>query len=740
MHCKVSAAGAALGLLVVVWAGTGCEDPPADGFLELSIVARNEGADDVTQLRVAPTAVHVVWSDSPAGERHVVPLELGEPLVLDLHFVDGVARQKVTFAVRAGFVHQLRLITGAVELFGPVAASPPSCRSRGVERPTCPPASEGRVLARVPSGQQTGIKVEPEDGEAFEVSEGLTTSILVDFLLRDNLIRPPGTGFLFTPTLEATLLRAAESPPTRPGQIVVRFRDDVTAGERAAVIDGFAGAEELYRVRGAPNLFVVHVPVAHFTDGLQHFTVSDKVLFATVHLVLEPTANNPRPPGSPIDGFRAIVDGGVEIIELDPDAGVPAIPGELINDIQLAAAYDAVDVPEAWDRQVGSMSVVVAALDTGFDLAECDVVPNLFLNADEIPASITIVDADGDGIVTFRDLNAASNDGVVLDSNGNGCIDGEDVLRQLGSGGLADDADGPDFSDIPDDLVGAQITDDPAGGPPTRNNQVQDDRVHPEGIVGHGAQAASVLGAVGHNGRLIAGVAWNVRILPVKVCRGTGTGNCSLVMALSEGLAYARAMGADIAYLGFARDREEPALPPEKIQAELDDYERLYRGPLDGDETMLIIAPGDDEDELDCDEVATICTPAELAIDHMLTVVATVALITSPDLDHQSAGMSFGPEVFDLGVPGVGLPAIGPGGQLTTFTGTSAAMPFAAGAAALARAQFETSVGDPRLLRSRLLNCADAVAPLQGRVLFGSRLNVGNALNGTGSVACPRDP
>lgn len=520
----------------------------------------------------------------------------------------------------------------------------------------------------------------------------------------------------------------------------MRFRDDVTAGERAAVIAGFAGAEELYRVRGAPNLFVVRVPVARFADGLQHFTVSDKVLFATVHLVLEPTADNPRPPGSPIDGFRAIVDGGVEIIELDPDAGVPAIPGELINDAQLAAAYDVADVPEAWDRQVGFMSVVVAALDTGFDLAECDVVPNLFLNADEIPSSITIVDADGDGIVTFRDLNAASNDGVVQNSNGNGCIDGEDVLRPVGSGGLADGADGPDFSDIPDDLVGARMLDDPAGGAPTRNNQVQDDRVHPEGIVGHGAQAASVLGAVGNNGRLIAGVAWNVRILPVKVCHGTGTGNCSLVMALSEGLAYARAMGADIAYLGFARDREEPALPPEKIQAELDDYERLYPGPLDGDETMLIIAPGDGEEEIDCDEAATICTPAELAIDHMLTVVATVALITSPDLDHQSAGTSFGPEVFDLGVPGVGLPAIGPGGQLTTFTGTSAAMPFAAGAAALAHAQFETFAGDPGLLKSRLLSCADTVAPLQGRVLFGNRLNVGNALNGTGSVTCPRDP
>lgn len=740
MHCKVSAAGAALGIFVVVCADAGCEDPPADGFLELSIVARNEGADDVTQLRVAPTAVHVVWSDSPAGERHVVPLELGEPLVLDLHFVDGVARQKVTFAVRAGFVHQLRLITGAVELFGPVAGSPPSCRSRGVEQPTCPPASEGRVLARVPSGRQTGIKVEPEDGEAFEVREGLTTSILVDFLLRDNLIRPPGTGFLFTPTLEATLLRAAESPPTRPGQIVVRFRDDVTAGERAAVIAGFAGAEELYRVRGAPSLFVVRVPVARFADGLQHFTASDKVLFATVHLVLEPTADNPRPSGSPIDGFSAIVDGGVEVIELNPDAGVPAIPGELINDAQLAAAYDVVDVPEAWDRQIGSMAVVVAALDTGFDLAECDLAPNLFLNSDEIPTSIAIVDADGDGVVTFRDLNDPSNDGVVQNSNGNGCIDGEDVLRPVASGGLADDADGPDFSDIPDDLVGARILDDPAGGPPTRDNQVQDDRVHPDGIVGHGAQAASVLGAAGHNGRLIAGVAWNVRILPVKVCHATGTGNCSLVMALSEGLPYARAMGADIAYMGFARDREEPGIAPDKIQAELDDYQSLYRGPLGDGETMLVITSGANEGGMNCDEAATICTPAEVAIDNMLTVAGTVALITSSDVDHLVGGLSSGPMVFDLGVPGVGLPAIGPGGQLTTFTGNSAAMPFAAGAAALVRAQFEALAGDPAFVRTRLLNCADTAAPLQGRTLFGNRLNVGHAINGTGSVTCPRDP
>jgi hypothetical protein len=55
---------------------------------------------------------------------------------------------------------------------------------------------------------------------------------------------------------------------------------------------------------------------------------------------------------------------------------------------------------------------------------------NAWLNQGEIPLNLrsSLVDSDGDGMITFRDLNASQNSQFVSDLNGNGRIDAGDLL------------------------------------------------------------------------------------------------------------------------------------------------------------------------------------------------------------------------------------------------------------------------------------------------------------------------
>jgi subtilisin family serine protease len=111
--------------------------------------------------------------------------------------------------------------------------------------------------------------------------------------------------------------------------------------------------------------------------------------------------------------------------------------------------------PAAWDTTRGSAAVVVADIDTGLDYKHVDLYQNVWINPAEIPAAMkrNLKDTDGDGRITFYDLNASANRGKVTDVDRNGRIDAADVLTRAKYGGWADGIDEGGNGYV-DDIVG----------------------------------------------------------------------------------------------------------------------------------------------------------------------------------------------------------------------------------------------------------------------------------------------
>lgn len=72
-----------------------------------------------------------------------------------------------------------------------------------------------------------------------------------------------------------------------------------------------------------------------------------------------------------------------------------------------------------------------------------------------------------------------------------------------------------------------------------------------EDTVGHGTMVAGFVGAIGNNGIGVAGMAWNIRILPVRITYADGVGSAYL-SDMAEGLSYAADHGAKVINCSFS--------------------------------------------------------------------------------------------------------------------------------------------------------------------------------------------
>jgi subtilisin family serine protease len=168
------------------------------------------------------------------------------------------------------------------------------------------------------------------------------------------------------------------------------------------------------------------------------------------------------PPQTDVEALAAQVQRNPVVEYAEPDYLFPldAIPNDSLFSLQQYLRQT--KAPEAWEIARGDSSVVIAIIDSGTDWQHPDLAANIWKNEGE--------NLDG------------------LDNDNNGFID---------------DVRGWDFVDNPPDPY-------PGEDATTPDNDPMD-------FAGHGTGVAGVAAATTNNGRGIAALSWNVKIMPLRV-------------------------------------------------------------------------------------------------------------------------------------------------------------------------------------------------------------------------------
>jgi len=169
---------------------------------------------------------------------------------------------------------------------------------------------------------------------------------------------------------------------------------------------------------------------------------------------------------------------------------------------------------------------------------------------------------------------------------------------------------------------------------------------------GHGTGVAGVAAAQGNDGIGVAGAAWNVAILPVKVMNSTGSGSYS---AIANGITYSADRGARIINLSLGGSLSSSTLQNAVSYA-------WNKG------SLIVAAAGNNGS-------STTVYPAAYP-----NVVAVSATTSSDTLASFSSYGSF----VDLSAPGQDITMPWINGGYVTISGTSFSSPLTAGVAALA--------------------------------------------------------
>jgi len=291
---------------------------------------------------------------------------------------------------------------------------------------------------------------------------------------------------------------------------------------------------------------------------------------------------------------------------------------------------------KAWVKTQGSSDVVVAVLDSGVDYTHPDLVSNMWLRPDTVPAY------KDDELGSFDDshgFNAAENGSDPMDDNG------------------------------------------------------------------HGTHCAGIVGAEGNNDEGVAGINWNVQIMPLKFMGRGGFGTTKDA----------------IEAINYAIDRKRAGVNVKVINASWGSM--LYSKALEdairaaGEQGILFVAAaGNNSTNNDK-------RPHYPSNYDLPNVISVAALDRSDELASFS---NFGIKTVHVAAPGREILSTWLNDQYREASGTSMATPYVAGVAALILAN------EPKLsmenLRERVLKSVDSLDSLDGKIKSGGRINAEKAL------------
>lgn len=338
------------------------------------------------------------------------------------------------------------------------------------------------------------------------------------------------------------------------------------------------------------------------------------------------------------------------------------------------------NVREAWQNTKGSEEIVVAVIDTGVDYTHEDLVDNLWRNPGESGR-----DAQG------RDR---ATNGIDDDQNG-----------------YVDDVIGWDFAkddNKPYDLSVGMIDLITTGGNP-----------------GHGTHCAGNVAARGDNGKGIAGVAPNVKIMSLRFLTEKGQGTTAHAI---KAVRYAVDNGAQVLSNSWGSVGENPN-DREGNQALRD---AIAYSEQKG--ALFVAAAGNGKQGRGYNNDTDSQPAYPASYDHDI-IVSVAAIDVNGNLGSFS---NWGQRTVDIGAPGVAVFSTTVGnkysdtvldlfGQKVTWDGTSMATPHVAGAAALYWSAYPNKTW--REVKDALLNSVQRTNQLSGKTVSGGQLDVSAMMN-----------
>lgn len=319
---------------------------------------------------------------------------------------------------------------------------------------------------------------------------------------------------------------------------------------------------------------------------------------------------------------------------------------------------DQISAPSAWNQETGSKQTIVAVLDAGFDLDHEDLAGQFWRNEGEI-----------------------GNDQVDNDRNG-----------------------------FEDDVVGWDFVDGDPDPSPVVYDGVSDS------VVSHGTVIAGIIGATANNGLGIAGINWDVQIMPLRVLNEFGAGS---TVNVRRAIVYAVENGADVINLSFTFTQTDPRL-----------RETLEWAHDQG--VVIVAAVGNGNINTDAQLVYPACFDQEIGRNIVIGVAST------NQLDQKTSFSNFGSRCTDISAPGIDIFASvyhDPSELLfitsyaSPWEGTSLSAPMVSGAVALMRSTYPSLTPDQ--IRNALKLSVDPVnePSLEARKQLGAgRLNIARAL------------